>query len=295
MIPGAAGSGAMDPVQRIIIKTQASDLPMLKDRYPFLYLEHGRLEIDDASVKWISAEYEIFRIPAAVISTLLLGPGTSVTHEAVKVLAELNCTVCWVGEDSLRFYAVGETPTANTRNFKRQMQLAADPKASLEVARKMFSSRFPDEDLSSKTLRELMLWEGSRVQMLYAQLAQKYFVAWRGRMYKPGEFKLSDLTNQLITSANAALYALVLSIIHSLGLSPHIGFIHSGSPLPFVYDVADLYKADLVFEPAFALTAKMCGRYDRTLAISEFRRRVIEFGLLKKCPADITQLLGLKK
>lgn len=285
----------MDQGQRIIIKAQASDLPMLKDRYPFLYLEHGRLEIDDSSVKWISAEREVFRIPAAMMSTILLGPGTSVTHEAVKVLAELNCTVCWVGEDSLRFYAVGETPTANTRNFKRQMELAADPKSSLEIARRMFRTRFPEEDLSSKTLRELMLWEGSRVQLLYAQLAQKYFVAWRGRMYKPGEFKLSDLTNQLITSANAALYALVLSIVHSLGLSPHIGFIHSGSPLPFVYDIADLYKAELVFDLAFALTGKMCGRYDRALAIEEFRRRVIGFGLLKRCPADIIELLGLKK
>ena len=82
--------------ERIIVKTTLSDLPLLRDRYPFLYLEHGRLEIDDSSVKWISADGEVFRLPAAVISTLLLGPGTSVTHEAVKILASLNCTVCWV-------------------------------------------------------------------------------------------------------------------------------------------------------------------------------------------------------
>ena len=268
---------------------------MLRDRYPFLYLEHGRLEIDDSSVKWISAECEVFRIPAAVISTLLLGPGTSITHEAVKVLAELNCTVCWVGEDSLRFYAVGETPTANSINFKKQMLLAADPAKALKIAQKMFSSRFPQEDISGKSLRELMLLEGSRVQRLYCELAQKYFVAWKGRMYKPGDFKLSDLTNQLITSANAALYALVTSIVHTLGLSPHIGFVHSGSPLPFVYDVADLYKADLVFDLAFSLTSQMCGVYDRQKAISEFRQRVIACAFMKKCPADIVELLELKK
>lgn len=285
----------MDTRNRIIIKTTASDLPMLRDRYPFLYLEHGRLEIDDSSVKWISAEDGIFRLPAAVISTLLLGPGTSITHEAVKILAELNCTVCWVGEDSLRFYAVGETPTANSRNFKKQMQLAADPAKALKIAQKMFSSRFPQEDISEKSLRELMLLEGSRVQQLYCALAQKYFVAWKGRMYKPGEFKLSDLTNQLITSANAALYALITSIVHTLGLSPHIGFVHSGSPLPFIYDIADLYKADLVFDLAFSLTSKMCGEYDRHLAISEFRQRVIACDFMKKCPADIIELLDLKK
>lgn len=285
----------MDKRDRIIIKTTASDLPMLRDRYPFLYLEHGRLEIDDSSVKWISADREVFRLPAAVISTLLLGPGTSITHEAVKILAELNCTVCWVGEDSLRFYAVGETPTANTRNFKKQMLLAADPAKSLKIARKMFAVRFPQEDLSGKNLQELMLLEGSRIQQLYNELAQKYFIAWKGRVYKVGDFKLSDVTNKLITSSNAALYALITSIVHTLGLSPHMGFIHSGSPLPFIYDIADLYKAELVFDLAFSLTGKMCGEYDRALAISEFRQRVIACDFMKRCPADIMELLELKK
>lgn len=281
--------------ERIIVKTTLSDLPLLRDRYPFLYLEHGRLEIDDSSVKWISADGEVFRLPAAVISTLLLGPGTSVTHEAVKILASLNCTVCWVGEDSFCFYAVGESPTATSSRFKKQMQLASDPKKSLEIARKMFQVRFPNDDISGKTLTELMMLEGSRVKLLYSELAQKYFIHWGGRSYKPGEFQLSDLTNQLITAANAALYALTTSIIYSLGLSPRLGFVHSGSPLPFVYDVADLYKKELVFDLAFSLTRELGGIYDRQRAISEFRRRVIDYELMKKCPADLINLLGLKK
>lgn len=281
--------------ERIIIKASRADLPLLRDRYPFIYLEHGRLEIDDSSVKWISAEREVFRIPAATISTLLLGPGTSITHEAVKVLAEVNCTVCWVGEDSLRFYAVGQTPTATTYNFKKQMSLAADAEKSLKIAKKMFADRFPAEDISHCSLRELMLLEGSRVKQLYAELAEKYFVNWHGRSYKAGEFQLSDVTNQLITAANTALYALISSIIYSLGLSPHIGFVHSGSPLPFVYDIADLYKAELVFDLAFALTGEMAGIYNRAAALSAFRRRVIEYDFMKKCPSDIIDLLGLKK
>ena len=281
--------------ERIIIKASKADLPLLRDRYPFIYLEHGRLEVDDSSIKWISADREVFRIPAATISTLLLGPGTSVTHEAIKVLAETNCTVCWVGEDSLRFYGVGQSPTATTYNLKKQLTLASDPEKSLAVARKMFASRFPKEEIAGKNLRELMTLEGSRVKQLYIELAEKYFVHWSGRSYKAGEFQLSDITNQLITSANAALYALVSSIIYSLGLSPHIGFIHSGSPLPFVYDIADLYKADLVFDLAFALTGEMAGVYNRALALSGFRKKVIEFDFMKKCPADIINLLGLKK
>ncbi len=280
--------------QRILLKTTLADLPKIRERYPFLYLEHGRLEIDDSSVKWISADREVFRLPAAVISTLLLGPGTSVTHEAVKILASLNTTVCWVGEDSLVFYAVGQSPTSNTRNLKKQLELSTDPAKSLAVAKKMFLQRFPETSLRNKKLKDLIVMEGARIQMLYAELAEKHLVLWKGRNYTPGDFKLSDLTNQLITSCNAALYALISSVIHSLGLSPHIGFVHSGSPLPFVYDIADLYKEHLVFDLAFALTNELAGVYDRKTALERFRERVIAFDLMRKCPDDILRLLELK-
>lgn len=279
---------------RIIIKATLADLPKIRDRYPFIYLEHGRLEIDDSSVKWISADWEVFRLPAAVISTILLGPGTSVTHEAIKVLATLNTTVCWVGEDSLNFYAVGQSPTANTYNLKKQVTLASDPEKAIKIARKMFVKRFTDVDVSQKSLGELMAMEGKRVQKCYADLAAKYFVAWGGRSYTPGNFVLSDITNQLITAANAALYALISSMLHALGLSPRIGFIHSGSPLPLVYDIADLYKEELVFDMAFALTVKMAGEYNRYTVLDEFRNRVINLKLLEKCPADVISLLELK-
>ncbi len=280
--------------ERIILKATLADLPKIRERYPFIYLEHGRLEVDDSSIKWISAEREVIRLPAATIMTILLGPGTTVTHEVVKVLATLNTTVCWVGEDSLMFYAVGQTPAANTRNLKRQLALAADPASSLRIAREMFTRRFPEAKVRNKDLKELMVMEGGRVRELYERLAEKYFVAWHGRSYQPGKFELSDLTNQLITSCNAALYALISSILHALGLSPRVGFIHSGSPLPFVYDIADLYKAELVFDLAFSLTVEMAGTYNRYLVLERFRERVLDLDLMTKCPNDVLDLLGLK-
>lgn len=279
---------------RILLKATLADLPRIRDRYPFIYLEHGRLEIDDSSVKWISADREVFRLPCAEISTILLGPGTSVTHEAVKVLASLNTTACWVGEDSFFFYAVGQTPSANTRNLKKQIILASDPESSLNIAKKMFAKRFPEVSLRGKKLKDLMVMEGARIQMLYAALAEKYHVSWKGRSYKPGEFELSDLTNQLITACNTALYGMISSVIHAIGLSPRIGFVHSGSPLPFAYDIADLYKEHLVFDLAFSLTADLCGVYDRFRVLEAFRERVIAFDLMKKCPEDINSLLDLK-
>ena len=279
----------------ILLKTTLAGLPKIRERYPFLYLEHGRIEIDDSSIKWISAEDGVIRIPAATVMTLLLGPGTSVTHEAMKVLAALNTTVCWVGEDSLMFYAVGQTPPSDTRNLKHQLELAADPEKSLGIARKMFLCRFPEAKVRGKSLKELMVMEGGRVRELYETLARKYLVLWQGRSYRPGKFELSDMTNKLITSCNSALYALVSSILNALGLSPKVGFVHSGSPLPFVYDVVDLYKADLVFDLAFSLTAELAGEYNRKLVLERFRQRVCEFDLMTKCPADVLGLMGLKK
>jgi CRISPR-associated protein Cas1 len=171
------------------------------------------------------------------------------------------------------------------------MMLAADKKKSVEVARRMFIRRFPGEELKGKSLKEMMGMEGYRVNRLYGEMAQKYNVGWKGRSYKPGKFELSDITNQILTSTNAALYGILTSAIYSMGYSPHIGFIHSGSPLPFVYDMADLYKDKLCINLAFSLTLEMAGRYNRHLVSEAFRNRVIEIDLLGRIGKDIQEML----
>ncbi len=279
---------------RLLIKVTRDSLPQIKDRYPFIYLERGRLEIDDASVKWIDSEKNVVRLPIATINCLLLGPGTSLTHEAVKVAAQANCSICWVGEDSLLFYACGQSPTSDTRNLREQMKLAADPKKSLEVARRMYARRFPDADLEGKGLKEMMPMEGHRIRTLYEQKAQEYGVGWQGRSYTPGKFQMGDVTNQVLTSCNAALYGILSSAVHSLGYSPHIGFIHSGSPLPFVYDLADLYKEYLCIDLAFAITLEMAGKYNKHRVSAAFRQRVVDYDLLGKIGQDIDDMLRIK-
>lgn len=276
---------------RLLIKVTRENLPQVKDKYPFLYLERGRLEIDDSSVKWIDCDGNVIRLPIATINTLLLGPGTSITHEAVKVMAAANCSVCWVGEDALLFYAVGQSPTSDSRNMRTQMLLAADEKKSVEVARRMFARRFPLADLSGKSLKEMMGMEGYRIRQLYERMAKKYNVGWKGRCFQPGKFEMGDVTNQALTSTNAALYGVLTSAIYSMGYSPHVGFIHSGSPLPFVYDLADLYKEDLCVDLAFYLTLEMAGKYNKSKVSSEFRKRVITMDLLAKIGPDIQSIL----
>mgnify|MGYP001613800174 FL=1 len=277
---------------RLLIKVTRANLPQVKDKYPFLYLERGRLEIDDSSVKWIDCDCNVVRLPIATINTILLGPGTTITHEAVKIMAAANCSVCWVGEDSLLFYAVGQSPTADSRNMRTQMLLASDEKKSVEVARRMFAHRFPLAELEGKSLNEMMGMEGYRVRQLYEQMAAKYNVGWKGRCFQPGKFEMGDITNQVLTSANAALYGILTSAIYSMGYSPHIGFIHSGSPLPFVYDMADLYKEWLCIDLAFSLTLEMAGRYNRAKVAARFRERVIEMDLLSNIGLDIQNVLG---
>lgn len=282
-------------VSRLFVKVTRDTLPQVKEKYPFIYLERGRLEIDDASIKWIDSTGNVVRLPIATINCLLLGPGTSVTHEAIKVAASANCSICWVGEDSMLFYAAGITPSADTRNFRHQLEMAADAQKSVEVARRFFARRFPTADLEEKSLQEMMGMEGYRVRHLYEEKANEYGVGWKGRSFVQGKFELGDLTNQILTATNAALYGILSSSIHALGYSPHIGFIHSGSPLPFVYDMADLYKENLCIDLAFSLTKDMAGLYNKHKVANAFKDRVITSRLLETISQDIESVLGEKR
>jgi CRISPR-associated protein Cas1 len=281
--------------ERLFVKVTRESLPLVRDKYPFIYLERGRLEIDDSSVKWIDGDCNVVPIPVATINTLLLGPGTTVTHDAIKTATTANCAISWVGEDSLLFYAAGFLPTADTRNLKRQLELATDEVRALNVAKWLFSKRFPDANLEGKSVNSMMGMEGNRVRTLYQQKAEQYGVGWKGRQFIPGNFEVSDLTNQILTSTNAALYGILCSAVHSMGYSPHIGFIHSGSPLPFIYDIADLYKEELCIDLAFYLTREMAGRYDKHKVSEEFRKRVIKYDLLTQVSVDINDMMGVRR
>lgn len=167
--------------KRLFIKVKRESLPQIKDRYPGIYLERGRLEVDDSSVKWIDSEGSVVRLPCATIASILLGPGTSITHEAVKVLAASNCLISWVGEDSMIYYAAGFSPVADTRKLRKQAELSSTPRKALEVARRLYRYRFPAEDLEGKSLKEMMGLEGLRTRELYEKKALEYGVGWAGR------------------------------------------------------------------------------------------------------------------
>lgn len=276
-------------MRKVIFKLSRDFFPQSKDRYPLLYFEHGRIEVDDSSVKWVGANRDIYAIPVATIATILLGPGTTVTHEAVKAISSSNTTICWVGDDSLRFYASGMTPTADTRNLLRQIRFATDPETRLTVAKRLFSERFPNESLDGKSLQTLMGMEGVRVRALYASKAEEYGVPWNGRRYIPGKIEVSDKVNRYLTHANSLLYAVITSSVIAHGYDPRIGFIHSGSPLPFIYDLSDLYKEILTIDLAFML-ASTEEKITNARLVEEFTKRAVDFDLLSKLSQDLEEI-----
>ncbi len=275
----------------IFERPDLESLPPLRQRWTPLYLEHGRLEVDDSGVKWIGADYLILPIPVATVSALLLGPGTTVTHAAIKACAECNTSVCWVGADGLRFYALGVTTTHDNANARHQVACYSSRTKRTEIARKMFARRFPGVDVSAKSLDELRGMEGQRVRNLYGELGLKYGVTWKGRRYSPENWELADEINQAISIANAALYSLCTAAVCTLGYLPQLGFIHADHPLAFVFDIADLYKHATSFPAAFqSISVNPRPTTNDVLAILKlhFERE----NLIRRIPDDIKELLG---
>lgn len=261
-------------------------LASAKDRWTPLYLQHGRLEVDDSSVKWISADGLLCRLPVATVSALILGPGTTVTHAAMKACAESNTTVCWTGEDSLRFYAFGLTPNHTNDMPRLHAEAWADKRRRTQIARAMFRMRFPDVDVEGKSVKEMRGMEGLRVRTLYAQLGLQHGVTWKGRNYDRQNWDMSDGINRALSSANASLYALCAAVVTSLGYVPSLGFIHDAGTLPFVYDVADLYK-HLTSIPSAFLAVRQDSKDDGELVRKLLKESVEKERILQRMPKDL--------
>lgn len=261
------------------------------ERWTPLYLEHGRLEVDDASVKWIGADRTILRIPVATVSVLMLGPGTTVTHAAIRACSVSNTPICWVGEEGMRFYAFGVAPTHDNGRARKQAQAASDSRRRTEIAGRMFAKRFPDMDISHRKIDDLRLLEGQRVKAIYQEMGVRYGVTWKGRNYNPSNWSLADEINRAISAANASLYALCTAVICSLGYLPQLGFVHCAGTLPFVFDIADMYKEVTALPAAFQTVAAnpKCTEGD---VLRMLKQKIEEARLLQRMPKELEELMA---
>lgn len=275
----------------IFEKPPLDALAPAKDRWTPIYLEHGRLEVDDSSIKWIGADYLVYRLPAATISAVLLGPGTTVTHAAMKACADSNTPVCWIGAEGMRFYAFGITPNHDNSMPRRHAAAWADKKKRTEIARRMFARRFPDMDVNSYSVAELRGMEGLRVRARYAELGQQYGVTWKGRAYDKSNWNLADSINRALSAANSSLYAICAAVVCSLGYLPSLGMVHDAGTLPFIYDVADLYKEISSFPAAF-LAVRQDPHDHGELVRKLLQERIEQEKLLQRIPKELEELFA---
>lgn len=275
----------------IFEKPPLDTLATARDRWTPLYLEHGRLEVDDSSVKWIAKDGSVVRIPVATVSAIILGPGTTLTHAAVKACADCNTPLFWMGEDGMRFYAFGIAPNHANSMARKHATLWANPKERARIAREMFRFRFEDGEIEAATIQQLRGMEGKRVKIEYARLGREHGVTWKGRNYNDQNWDMSDGVNRALSATNASLYALTAAVVCSMGFLPQLGFVHDAGTLPFIYDIADLYKHETSWPAAFEAIA-IDPRDDGRLARKKLKERIESTRLLKRMPEDLKRLLG---
>ncbi|GAA0966168.1 type I-E CRISPR-associated endonuclease Cas1e [Acrocarpospora macrocephala] len=265
------------------------DLTRMGDRISFVYLERCVIHREDNAITAEDAD-GITHIPSATIGTLLLGPGTRVTHQAMSVLGDSGAGVVWIGEQGVRFYSGGRSLNRSSALVEAQATRWANRRTRLEVAREMYRMRFPDEDPNGLTRHELLGREGRRVKDFYRAQAARVGIPWNGRTYVPGAFDSGDAANQAVTAAAQCMYGIAQTTVAALGCAPGLGFIHSGHELAFVLDIADLYKTEIALPIAFDVAA------DNPEDVGSRTRRAIrdhvnKAGLLKRCVNDIKRLL----
>lgn len=228
----------------------------IRERRSVLFLERGHLDVRDGAFVLVDKEGVRTHIPIGGVACLMLEPGIRVSHRAVALAARVGTLLVWVGEAAVRVYAAGQPGGARSDRLLYQARLALDESARLKVVRKMFELRFGESPPERRSVDQLRGIEGTRVRKLYEQLARQYGVPWKGRRYDPSQWEKADLVNQCLSAATACLYGVTEAAILAAGYAPAIGFLHTGKPRSFVYDVADLFKFQTVIPTAFQVAKK---------------------------------------
>lgn len=261
-----------------------------QDRLTFVYLEHCVVHRDANAITARDAKGTV-HLPAAALGALLLGPGTTVSQQAMVLLAESGSTAVWVGEEGVRYYAHGRSLARSSTFLEAQAMLVSNQRSRLRVAREMYAMRFPGEDVSRLSMQQLRGREGARVRRAYREHASRSGVVWTRREYDAADFGSGTPINQALSAANTSLYGVVHAVIVALGCAPGLGFVHTGHILSFVFDIADLYKADVSIPVAFEVAA----RPDVADVAAETRRAIRDrmkgSSFLENCVRDIRHLL----
>lgn len=228
----------------------------MKERISMIFIERGQIDVLDGAFVVVDENGVRTHIPVGSVACIMLEPGTRVSHRAAALAARVGTLLVWVGEAGVRLYASGQPGGARSDRLLYQAKLALDDTARLKVVRKMYEMRFGEKPPARRSVEQLRGIEGARVREMYKNLARRYGVRWKGRNYDPTDWDSSDVPNLCLSSATACLYGITEAAVLAAGYAPAVGFIHTGKPLSFVYDVADIYKFDTVVPLAFRIAAR---------------------------------------
>jgi len=271
------------------------DLPPLKpipikDRVSVFYVERGNLDVIDGAFVVVDKTGIRTHIPIAGVACLMLEPGSRVSHAAVTLAARVGCLLVWIGEAGVRLYAAGQPGGARADRLLYQAKLALDDTARLKVVRKMYEIRFGEKSPERRSVNQLRGIEGARVRKMYELLAKQYKVTWKRRNYDHTSWGSGDLPNRCLSSATACLYGICEAAILAAGYAPAVGFIHTGKPQSFVYDIADIFKFETVVPVAFKIAAQKPHNPERAVRIA-CRDAFRQTKLLKRIVPAIEEVL----
>ena len=225
----------------------------LKDRASMVFVEHARLDVQDGACVAVNADGTRVQLPLGGIACIMLEPGARISHAAVSLAARVGTLITWVGEGGVRLYSAGQPGGARSDRLLWQARIALDDAARLRVVRRMYALRCGEEAPSRRSIDQLRGIEGVRVRETYALLAAQHGVSWSRRSYDPKDWDAGDVPNRCLSAATACLHGLSEAAVLAAGYAPAIGFLHSGKPLSFVYDIADLFKLETVVPEAFRI------------------------------------------
>lgn len=268
------------------------ELPKLRDSLSYLYVEHATVERTLHAVECFDADGGRTLVPATNLTVLMLGPGTRITSEAIKVLTTSGALVLWTGEQGVRCYAQGMGETRKAYHLLKQAELVSDPLKRMQVVLRMYRYRFGEQLHPELSLEQIRGFEGVRVRTAYAEASKLYGVRWNGRRYDRQNWNAGDPINRALSAANACLNGICHAAIVSGGYSPGLGFIHNGKQLSFVYDIADLYKVELTIPIAFKMTAESTEKLESRVRQAS-RELFREQKLLDRILPDIDNVLGI--
>jgi CRISPR-associated protein Cas1 len=237
------------------------------DRHGLLWLERGELCVIDGCLHFSrgadSLTPTLDQIPHQAVSMILLGPGSSVTHDALRLLARHGTLLAAVGQDGVRSYTAPPLMPDRSDVARRQAELWGNPRRRISVARHMYALRL-GEVLPHRDLDTLRGIEGSRVKVMYRLMADKHGIEWKGRHYDRADPDATDLPNQAINHAATAVQAAAAIAVQALAALPPLGFIHEDSGQSFVLDIADLFRESVTLQVAFT-AARQAEKTDETI------------------------------